>query len=83
MFLHTKYTSLFENVCVKDVKIICIIETWLNDSFCNHNVFPDNYIHFCMDRDYTDSKLTRVGCVLTAVHRSFSCCKSRYDLELT
>jgi hypothetical protein len=44
---------------------------------------PDNYFVFRVDRDYTDSKLTRGGGVLTAVHCLFSCCKSGYGLELT
>jgi hypothetical protein len=65
------------------LKIIYITETWLNDLFCNRNVFPDNYFVFHAERDYTDSKLTRGGGVLTAVNRSFSSCKRRYDLELT
>jgi hypothetical protein len=46
-------------------------------------VFPENYFVFRADRDYTDSKLTRGGGVLTAVHRSLSTCKRRYELELT
>jgi hypothetical protein len=46
-------------------------------------VLPNNYFVFRADRDYTDSKVTRGGGVLTAVHRSFSFCKRRYDLELT
>jgi hypothetical protein len=54
-----------------------------DDSFCNRNLFPDNYFVSRADRDYTDSKLTRGGGVLTAVHSSFSSCKRRYDLELS
>jgi endonuclease/exonuclease/phosphatase (EEP) superfamily protein YafD len=46
-------------------------------------VFPDNYFVFRAGRDYTDSKVTRGGGVLTAVHRSLSSCRRRYDLELT
>jgi hypothetical protein len=37
---------------------------------------------FRADRDYTVSKVTRSGGVLPIVHRSFSSCKRRYDLEL-
>jgi hypothetical protein len=78
--LRTKCTNFFESVCVSDFKIICVTETWLNDSFCNRNFFPDNYFIFRANRDFTDSKLTRGGGVLTAVHSSFSSCKRRYDL---
>jgi hypothetical protein len=81
--LSTKCTNFFVSVCVNSFKIIYITETWLNDSFYNRSVFPDNYFVFRADRDYTDSKVTRGGGVLTAVNRSFSSCKRRYDLELT
>jgi hypothetical protein len=81
--LRIKCTNFFESVSVNDFKIICIIETWLSDSFRNRNVFPDNYFVFRVDRDNTDSKVTRGGGVLTAIHRSLSSCKRRYDLELT
>jgi hypothetical protein len=46
-------------------------------------LFPDNYFVFWADRDFADSKLTEGAGVLTAVHRSFSCCKRKYDLELS
>jgi hypothetical protein len=61
---------------------LCVTETWLNDSFCNHNLFPDNYFVFHADRVYTDSDITRGGDILTAVHHSFSGCRRKYDLEL-
>jgi hypothetical protein len=80
--LRNKCNNFFDIVCVNDYKIICITETWLHDSFCNRNVFPDNYFVFRADRDCTDSKLTRGGGVLTAVLRSLSSCKRRYDLTL-
>jgi hypothetical protein len=60
-----------------------VTETWLNDSFRNRNLFPDNYVVFRADRNYTNSKLTGGGDVLTAVHHSFSSCKRRYGLELS
>jgi hypothetical protein len=81
--LRTKCTNLYDNVCINDSKIICVSETWLNDSFCNSNFFPDDYFVLCADRVYTDFSLTRGGGVLTAVHQSLSGCKRRYDLELT
>jgi hypothetical protein len=40
--LLTKCTNLYDNVCINDSKIICVTETWLNDSFCNRNLFPDD-----------------------------------------
>jgi hypothetical protein len=81
--LRTKCTNFYDNVCINDSKIVCITETWLNDSFCNRNLFPDDYFVFRADRVYTDFSLTRGGGVLTAVHQSLSGCKRRFDLELT
>jgi hypothetical protein len=78
--LCTTYIN-FLDVCVIAPKIICIIETWLNDLFCNCHLFPDNYFVFHADKNYTDSNLTSGGGVLTAVHNSFSSCKHMYDLE--
>jgi hypothetical protein len=61
---------------------LCVTETWLNDSLCNHNLFPDNYFVFHAHRVYTDSNITHGGDILTAVHHSFSGFKRTYDLEL-
>jgi hypothetical protein len=81
--MHTKCTNFYDNVCINDSKIICITELWLNYSFCNRNLFPDDHFVFRADVVYTDFSLTRGGSVLTAVHQSLSGCKRRYDLELT
>jgi hypothetical protein len=78
--LGTKCTNFYDNVCINDSKITCITVTWLNDSFCNRNLFPDDYFVFRADRVHTDFSLTRGGGVLTAVHRSLSGCKRRFDL---
>jgi exonuclease III len=81
--LRTKCTNFYDSACINDSKIICVTETWLDDSFCNRNLFPDDDFVFRTDRVHTDFSLTRGGGVLTAVHQSLSGCKSRYDLELT
>jgi hypothetical protein len=57
---------------VNESRIICITETWLNDSFYNHRLFPNSYSVFRAARDYTDLNLTRGGGVLIAVHHSIS-----------
>jgi hypothetical protein len=40
--LRTKCTYFYDNVCINDSKIICVTEMWLNDLFCNRNLFPDD-----------------------------------------
>jgi hypothetical protein len=81
--LHTKCTNFYDNICINDSKIVRITETRLNDSFCNRNLFPDDYFVYRADRVYTDSNLTRGAGVLTAVHQSLSGCKRKYDLKIT
>jgi hypothetical protein len=81
--LRNKFTNFYDNVCINDSKIICVTETWLNNSFCNRNLFPDDYFVFHADRVYIDFSLARDGGVLKAVHQSLLGCKHRYDLELT
>jgi hypothetical protein len=81
--LHNKCTNFYDNVCINDSKIICVTETWLNDSFCSRNLFPDDHFVSRAYRVYTNFSLTSGGGVLMAVHQSLSGCKRRYDLELT
>jgi hypothetical protein len=48
--LRTKCANFYDNVSINDSKIICVTEMWLNDSFCNRNLFPDDYFVFLADR---------------------------------
>jgi hypothetical protein len=41
-------------------------ETWLNDLFYNHSLFPNAYSLLCADQDYMDLHLTHSGGVLIA-----------------
>jgi hypothetical protein len=41
--LRTKSTEIFNNVCSYDFKIICLTETWLNESHCSQK-FSLNYM---------------------------------------
>jgi hypothetical protein len=74
---------IFTMMSVLMIPKLHVTETWLNDSFCNRSLFPDDYFVFRADRVYTDFSLTRGGSVLTAVYQSLSGCKRRYDLEMT
>jgi hypothetical protein len=81
--LHTKCTNFYDSVCVSEPKIIYITETWLNDLFYNHCLFPNVCSVFCADQDYMDPNLTCCGGVLVAVHHYVCGCIHKYDLELT
>ncbi|PNF38084.1 hypothetical protein B7P43_G16078 [Cryptotermes secundus] len=49
--LRTKSVEICNNVCSFDFRVICLTETWLNDSFSSSNLFPDTYAVYRSDRD--------------------------------
>lgn len=77
--LRTKSVEIFDNVCSSDFKIICLTETWLNESFSNSNFFPETYSIYRSDRNCLDK--LRGGGVLTAVSNTVFGAKRRPDLE--
>jgi hypothetical protein len=50
--LWTKSSKIYDNVCSYDFKIICLTETWLNESFINQNLLPESHTAYCADRVY-------------------------------
>ncbi|PNF31813.1 hypothetical protein B7P43_G09329, partial [Cryptotermes secundus] len=78
--LRTKYVEFYDNVCSTDFDIICLTETWLNDSCYDCNIFPSRYTVYRSDRVSTSK--ARGGGVLTAIPSSLGSCRRRYDLEL-
>jgi hypothetical protein len=80
--VRTKWTSFYGSVCINVFRNVCITVTWLNDTFCSHNLFPDNCVVVLADTVFGDSNVTR-GCgTVTGVFRSFPGWKLRYDPEL-
>jgi hypothetical protein len=77
--LRTKQTELFDNVCSMYFQIICLTETWLNDTCFDHKLFPDSYTIFRSDR--VNSNKSRGAGVLTAVSSRVRSFKRRYDLQ--
>jgi hypothetical protein len=77
--LRNKQTELFDNVCSMDFQIIFLTETWLNDTYFDHKLFPDSYTIFHSDR--VSSSKSRDGGVLTAVSSRVRSFKRRYDLQ--
>jgi hypothetical protein len=67
-------------VCSSDYKIICLTETWLNESFSSSNFFPYNYAVYRSNRDSADK--SRGGGVLIAVSNIVSGVRRGPDLEL-
>jgi hypothetical protein len=77
--LRTKQVEFYVNVCSTDFDIICLTETWLNDSCYDRNLFPSRYTIYWSDR--VSSSKDRGGGVLTAIPNSLGSSRSRYDLE--
>jgi hypothetical protein len=69
----------YQNVCSTDCDIICLTETWLNDQCYDHNLFPDYYTVFRLDR-LSVNKTRGVGALIALSPRVRSH-KRRYDLE--
>ena len=78
--LRTKSVEIFSNVCSCDYKIVCLTETWLNESFPSSNFFPETYTVYRSDRDCSDK--LRGGGVLIAISNTVFGVKRRPDLEL-
>jgi hypothetical protein len=77
--LGTKSTEIFNNVCSYDFKIICITETWLNESHCSQKCFPGLYAVYRSDRDcHTKS---RGGGALISISEADFGVKRRLYLE--
>jgi hypothetical protein len=55
-----------------EYKIFVLVETWLNESFQDTELFDDDWIIFRKDRNYANSGTKRGGGVLIAVHRSLN-----------
>jgi hypothetical protein len=77
--LRTKSTEIFNNVCFYDFKIICLTETWLNESHCSQKNFPELYAVYRSDRDcHTKS---RSGGALIAISEADFGVKRRSDMD--
>jgi hypothetical protein len=77
--LRTKSTEIFNIVCSLDYEIICLTETWPNESFSTHAFFPGTYTVYHSDRDCLDK--LQGGGVLTAVSDTVLGIKRRPNLE--
>jgi exonuclease III len=73
-------TEQLDNVSASDFDIICLTETWLNDSYYTHNLFPNGYTVYRSDR--TSIHKACGGGVLIAFPASLGSCCRRFDPEL-
>jgi hypothetical protein len=46
----TKQLEFYYNVVASEFDIICLTETWLNDLYHRHNLFPEGHIVYRSDR---------------------------------
>jgi hypothetical protein len=65
--LRTKSNEFYNKVLNSSYDIICLTETWLNDSFYDSEYFDRSFIVFRKDRDPAASGLSRGGGVAVAV----------------
>ncbi|XP_052738478.1 uncharacterized protein LOC128198238, partial [Bicyclus anynana] len=68
--LRTKSHDFLSNILNCDYDIICITESWLNDSFYSSEFFDNRFEVFRCDRDPLASGSARGGGVIVAVRRS-------------
>ena len=67
--LRTKIRDVALSILSESYDVICLSETWLNDSFFNNEIFPDSYNVFRCDNNSTLSYKTRGGGVLIALDK--------------
>lgn len=72
--LRTKSHEFLSSVLNCNYDIICITESWLNDSFYSCEFFDSRYEVFRCDRDPQASGSARGGGVLVAVRRELEPC---------
>lgn len=69
--LRTKTRTLYENILVEDWDLICLSETWLNDSFSNSELCDNRYVIYRNDKDYVSSNVNRGGGVLLCAKKKY------------
>jgi hypothetical protein len=77
--LRTKQLKLYENVFSVDYDIIRLTEVWLNDLYCDHDLFPEYYTAVCSDWESVND--THDGSVLIALSSRVHSYKCHYCLE--
>lgn len=79
--LRTKCSTFFSNLLGCNYDIICLSETWLNDSCMNCNYFTDEYYIFRKDKlGPNPDRDVRGGGTLIAVNKRFKVHR-RFDLD--
>jgi hypothetical protein len=77
--LRTKQLEFYNNVVASEFDIICLTETWLNDSYYRHNLFFGRTYRLPVGRVSTCK--TGGGGALMAFPASLGSCRCRYELE--
>lgn len=70
--LRTKTHDLHKSSAINNYKIICLSETWLNNSFYDSEILHDDYTIFRKDRLYSLSSTGRGGGCLIAVRKNMT-----------
>jgi hypothetical protein len=70
--LRTKLSKFYLDVKSCHFKVFILVETWLNDSFNDSEIFDDDWLVYRKDRNYQITNTSRGGGVLIAIHKSLN-----------
>lgn len=77
--LRTKTSDFYANLCVENYDIVCLTETWLNESVGDSEIFSDMYEVYRKDRVSSTKKWG--GGVLIAIKNIYLGSERIFDLE--
>lgn len=67
-----KCKDLFVKLQSSQYNVLIFVETWLNDTFQNEEIFGDKWLVYRQDRNYAATNTSRGGGVLIAVHHTLA-----------
>lgn len=80
--LRTKTSEFLSSILCRDLDVIVLTETWLNDNIHSNELFGNRYTVYRADRDLTQTvKLDGGGCLVAIKSEYYSC--RLYDWEVT
>lgn len=75
--LRSKTNEIYKNICSNDFDVICLVETWLDGSIHDNEIFNDNYTVFRRDRDMHTSQKSYGGGSVIAISNRFNVFEQR------
>lgn len=79
--LKSKTSEFLSNILSRDIDIIVLTETWLNDSIHCSELFDKSYVVYRVDRDLSrTAKLDGGGCLVAIKSKYFSCRLNEWEV---